>query len=220
MVKIGASILSANYGYLKEEVRKVEEAGVDFIHVDMMDGHFVPNISMGIGIAKYIKNITSLPTEVHLMVENPDMFVPILAEDVDMISFHIETCKFPFRTINLIKEKGSKPIVALNPSTPINTIEYILDEVYGVLVMTVEPGFSGQKFIPQMLKKIDSLKRLINKEGHNVQIFVDGGINLETAPKVVEAGADVLISSSAIFSYGNVEEAVKRLREAARFRQQ
>ncbi|HIQ38804.1 MAG TPA: ribulose-phosphate 3-epimerase [Methanothermococcus okinawensis] len=220
MVKIGASILSANYGYLKEEVRKVEEAGVDFIHVDMMDGHFVPNISMGIGIAKYVKNITSLPTEVHLMVENPDMFISVLAGDVDMISFHIETCKFPFRTINLIKEKGSKPIVALNPSTPINTIEYILDEVYGVLVMTVEPGFSGQKFIPQMLKKIDSLKRLINKEGHNVQIFVDGGINLETAPKVVEAGADVLISSSAIFSYGNVEEAVKRLREAARFRQQ
>ena len=219
MVKIGASILSANYGYLKEEVKKVEKAGVDFIHVDMMDGHFVPNISMGIGIAKYIKNITSLPTEVHLMVENPDMFVPILAEDVDMISFHIETCRFPFRTINLIKEKGSKPIVALNPSTPINSIEYILDEVYGVLVMTVEPGFAGQKFIPQMLKKIDKLKRLIYKEGHNVQIFVDGGINPETAPKVVEAGADALISASAIFSCGDVEGSVKRLREAVRFKQ-
>ncbi|HIP16202.1 MAG TPA: ribulose-phosphate 3-epimerase [Methanothermococcus okinawensis] len=218
MVKIGASILSANYGYLKEEIRKVEEAGVDLIHVDMMDGHFVPNISMGIGISKYVKDITSLPTEVHLMVENPNMFISVLAGNVDIISFHIETCRFPFRTINLIKEKGSKPIVALNPSTPINTIEYILDEVYGVLVMTVEPGFSGQKFIPQMLKKIDSLKRLINKEGYDVQIFVDGGINLETAPKVVEAGADVLISSSAIFCHGDVEEAVRRLKEAVKFR--
>ncbi|AXI25562.1 ribulose-phosphate 3-epimerase [Methanofervidicoccus sp. A16] len=220
MVKIGASILSANYGYLKEEVKKVEKAGVDFIHIDMMDGHFVPNISMGIGIAKYVKNITSLPTEVHLMVENPNMFIPILAEDVDMISFHIETCRFPFRTINLIKEKGSKPIVALNPSTPINSIEYILDEVYGVLVMTVEPGFAGQKFIPQMLRKIEKLRKLIDKEGHNVQIFVDGGINLETAPKVVEAGADVLISASAIFNYGDVGEAVRKLREAVKFRQQ
>ncbi|MBW9221713.1 ribulose-phosphate 3-epimerase [Methanothermococcus sp. SCGC AD-155-C09] len=218
MVEIGVSILSANYGYLKDEVKKVERAGVDFIHIDMMDGHFVPNLSMGIGIAKYIKEITNLPTEVHLMVENPNMFIPILADDVDMISFHIEACRFPFRTINLIRERESKPIVALNPSTPIDSIEYILDEVYGVLVMTVEPGFSGQKFIPQMVRKIDSLKRIINREGHDTKIFVDGGINPETAPKVVEAGADVLISSSAIYNHGNIEEAVRRLREAAKFK--
>jgi ribulose-phosphate 3-epimerase len=218
MVKIGASILSANYGYLKDEVKKVEKAGVDFIHIDMMDGHFVPNLSMGIGISKYIKDITNLPTDVHLMVENPDLFIPILANDADMITFHIETCRFPFRTINLIKESGSKPIVALNPSTPIDTIEYILEGLYGVLVMTVEPGFAGQKFITPMLKKIDKLKNIILKEGYDTKIFVDGGINSETAPKVVEAGADVLIAASAIYNKENIEEAVENLRASAKFK--
>ncbi|MBW9223119.1 ribulose-phosphate 3-epimerase [Methanothermococcus sp. SCGC AD-155-E23] len=213
MVKIGASILSANYGHLEEEVKRVERAGVDFIHIDVMDGHFVPNISMGIGIANYVKSITSLPTEVHLMVEHPEMFIPML-EDMDMITFHIESCRFPFRTINLIRERGSKAVVALNPSTPLNTLEYILEEVYGVLVMTVEPGFSGQRFIPQMLRKIERLRRLIDREGYNTQIFVDGGINLENAPKVVKAGADGLISASAIFNTGDIEEAVRKLREA------
>ncbi|WP_048057919.1 ribulose-phosphate 3-epimerase [Methanothermococcus okinawensis] len=218
MVKIGASILSANYGHLEKEVKKVEKAGVDFIHIDMMDGHFVPNLSMGIGISKYIKNITGLPTDVHLMVENPDLFIPILADDADMITFHIETCKFPFRTIKLIKDKGAEPIVALNPSTPIDTIEYILEDLCGVLIMTVEPGFSGQKFINPMLKKIDRLKNIILKEGYNTKILVDGGINSETAPKVVEAGADVLIAASAIYNKENIEEAVKILRESAKFK--
>lgn len=215
MVKIGASILAANYGHLKDEIKKVENAGVDFIHIDIMDGHFVPNLSMGIGISKYIKDITNLPTDVHLMVDNPNMFVPILASDADMVSFHIESCRFPFRTIGLIKECGSKPIIAINPSTPIDTIEYILGELYGVLVMTVEPGFSGQKFIPPMLKKIDRLKNIILKEGYDTKIFVDGGINSETAPKAVEAGADVLIAASAIYKKENIEEAVKNLREAS-----
>ncbi len=218
MVMIGASILSANFGYLAEEVKKAEEAGVNFIHADIMDGHFVPNLSLGIGLTKYVKKMTDLPVDVHLMVENPDLFIPKLAEDADMISFHIESCKYPFRTINLIKEHGAKPIVALNPSTPITNIEYILGELYGVLIMTVEPGFSGQKFINPMLKKIDDLKNRILREGYDTKIFVDGGINTETAPAVAESGADALIAASAIYGKENVKEAVDELRRAATFK--
>ncbi len=214
-IKIGASILAADYGNLKEEVKKVEDAGVDFIHIDMMDGHFVPNISMGIGLSRYIRDITTLPIDVHLMVENPDMFIPILAGHSDMISFHIEVCRFPFRTINLIKEHDSKPIVVLNPSTPIDMVEYILEELYGVLIMTVEPGFAGQKFIPPMVKKIRKLKSIIVENGYDTKIFVDGGINPQTAPKVVKAGADAIIAASAIYKNDNVKEAVDNLRKSA-----
>ncbi|WP_456419661.1 ribulose-phosphate 3-epimerase [Methanocaldococcus infernus] len=213
MVLIGASILSADFSNLKEELKKAEEAGVDFFHVDMMDGHFVPNISMGIGIAKHVKKLTSLPVEVHLMVENVDLFINEF-KDMDYISFHIEAVKFPFRIINKINEIGAKPIVALNPATPIGRIEYILDEVYGVLVMTVEPGFAGQKFIPIMVKKIRKLKSMIVEGGHDVKIFVDGGINTETAPLAVKAGADAIIAASAIFGKDDIKEAVKALRES------
>ena len=213
MIKIGASILSADFGHLKEEIRKAEEAGVDFFHVDMMDGHFVPNISMGIGIAKHIKKLTELPVEVHLMVENVDLFINEF-EDMDYITFHIEAVKFPFRVINKIKSIGAKPIVALNPATPLDAIEYILGDVYAVLVMTVEPGFSGQKFIPVMTKKIRKLKSMIVENGYDTKIFVDGGINVETAPLAVKAGADVLIAASAIFGKDDVKTAVKNLREA------
>ncbi|WP_457612097.1 ribulose-phosphate 3-epimerase [Methanocaldococcus sp.] len=213
MVKIGASILSADFSNLKEELKKAEEAGVDFFHVDMMDGHFVPNISMGIGIAKHVKKLTSLPVEVHLMVENVDLFINEF-KDMDYISFHIEAVRFPFRIINKIKEIGAKPIVALNPATPLDAIEYILDEVHGVLVMTVEPGFAGQKFIPIMAKKIRKLKSMIVEGGHEVEIYVDGGINTKTAPIAVKAGADNIIAASAIFGKGNINEAVKALRES------
>jgi ribulose-phosphate 3-epimerase len=214
MVMIGASILSADFGYLAEEVKKAEEAGVDFIHVDIMDGHFVPNLSIGIGTARYVRNITKLPVDVHLMVENPEMFIGKF-ENIEMITFHIETCKFPFRLINMIKDHGAKPIVALNPSTPIDTIEYILGEVYAVLVMTVEPGFSGQKFIKPMVKKIDNLKHKISKEGYDTKIFVDGGINTETASLAVNAGADALIAASAIYGKEDVKKAVEELKKAA-----
>jgi ribulose-phosphate 3-epimerase len=214
MIKIGASILSADFGHLKEEIRKAEEAGVDFFHVDMMDGHFVPNISMGIGIAKHIKKLTELPVEVHLMVENVDLFINEF-EDMDYITFHIEAVKFPFRVINKIKSIGAKPIVALNPATPLDAIEYILGDVYAVLVMTVEPGFSGQKFIPVMTKKIRKLKSMIVENGYDTKIFVDGGINVETAPLAVKSGADVLIAASAIFGKDDVKTAVKNLREAS-----
>ncbi|ADC70172.1 ribulose-phosphate 3-epimerase [Methanocaldococcus sp. FS406-22] len=214
MIKIGASILSADFGHLKEEIRKAEEAGVDFFHVDMMDGHFVPNISMGIGIAKYVKEITKLPVDVHLMVENVDLFINEF-ENMDYITFHIEAVKFPFRTINRIKSIGAEPIVALNPATPLDRIEYILGEVHAVLIMTVEPGFSGQKFIPIMTKKIEKLKNMIVENGYDTKIFVDGGINVETAPLAVKAGADVLIAASAIFGKGDVKTAVEKLKNSA-----
>ncbi len=218
MVKVGASILSADYGHLKEEIKKVEDAGVDFIHIDMMDGHFVPNLSMGIGISKYVSEITKLPIDVHLMVEHPEKFATALEADVDMISFHIEACRFPFRMINLLKEKNIKPIVAVNPSTPIDTIEYILEDLHGVLIMTVEPGFSGQSFINPMLKKINRLKKIILAERYETKIYVDGGINPKTAPKVVEAGADCLISASAIYKQNNVKEAVELLKQSATYK--
>ncbi|WP_423792680.1 ribulose-phosphate 3-epimerase [Methanocaldococcus indicus] len=215
MVKIGASILSADFSNLKEEIKKAEDAGVDFFHVDMMDGHFVPNISMGIGIAKHVKKITKLPVDVHLMVENVSLFIDEF-KGMDYITFHIEAVRFPFRIINKINEINAKPIVAINPATPLDAIEYILDDVYGVLVMTVEPGFAGQKFIPVMLKKIRKLKSLIVENSYDTKIFVDGGINIETAPKAVKAGADAIIAASAIFGKGNVQESVKQLREAIR----
>ncbi len=214
MIKIGASILSADFGNLKEEIKKAEEAGVDFFHVDVMDGHFVPNISMGIGIAKHVKKLTELPVDVHLMVENVDIFINEF-EEMDYITFHIEAVKFPFRIINKIKGIGAKPIVALNPATPLDAIEYILDEVYAVLIMTVEPGFSGQKFIPIMTKKIRKLKSMIVENGYDTKIFVDGGINVETAPLAVKSGADVLIAASAIFGKDDVKTAVKELRDSA-----
>ena len=214
MIKIGASILSADFGNLKEEIKKAEEAGVDFFHVDVMDGHFVPNISMGIGIAKHVKKLTELPVDVHLMVENVDIFINEF-EEMDYITFHIEAVKFPFRIINKIKSIGAKPIVALNPATPLDAIEYILDEVYAVLIMTVEPGFSGQKFIPIMTKKIRKLKSMIVENGYDTKIFVDGGINVETAPLAVKSGADVLIAASAIFGKDDVKTAVKELRDSA-----
>ncbi len=214
MIKIGASILSADFGNLKEEIKKAEEAGVDFFHVDVMDGHFVPNISMGIGIAKHVKKLTELPVDVHLMVENVDIFINEF-EEMDYITFHIEAVKFPFRIINKIKGIGAKPIVALNPATPLDAIEYILDEVYAILIMTVEPGFSGQKFIPIMTKKIRKLKSMIVENGYDTKIFVDGGINVETAPLAVKSGADVLIAASAIFGKDDVKTAVKELRDSA-----
>ncbi|ACV24439.1 ribulose-phosphate 3-epimerase [Methanocaldococcus fervens] len=214
MVKIGASILSADFGNLNEEIKKAEEAGVDFFHVDIMDGHFVPNISIGIGIAKDIKKIAKLPVDAHLMVENPDQFIDEF-KGMDYITFHIEAVKFPFRTIKKIREIGAEPIVALNPATSLSSVGYILGEVHAVLIMTVEPGFSGQKFIPIMTKKIEKLKDIIANNGYDTKIFVDGGINVETAPLAVKAGADVLIAASAIFGKEDIKKAVKDLRESA-----
>ncbi|MBP2143497.1 ribulose-phosphate 3-epimerase [Methanococcus voltae] len=219
MVMIGASILSANYGHMAEEVRKAEEAKVDFFHVDIMDGHFVPNLSMGLKVPEYLKDIThGTDIDVHLMVENPDIFIPKIAEASDMISFHAESTKYLFRTVDLIADHGAKPIVALNPSTGLTNIEYVLENLYGVLIMTVEPGFSGQSFINPMLKKIDKLKNLILTEGYDTKIFVDGGINTTTAPKVVESGADALVAASAIYGKDDVVKAVQDLRASANFK--
>jgi len=218
MVMIGASILSADYGHMAEEVKKAEEAGVDFFHVDIMDGHFVPNLSLGINVPRYLEKITDVPVDVHLMVENPELFIPKLADAAEMIAFHAESTKYLFKTIDLIKENGAKPLVALNPSTSINNVEYVLEELYGVLVMTVEPGFSGQSFINPMVKKIDNLKNKILTEGYSTKIFVDGGINVKTAPKVMEAGADALIAASAIYGKEDVKAAVQDLRKSASFK--
>ncbi|ABO34784.1 ribulose-5-phosphate 3-epimerase [Methanococcus maripaludis C5] len=218
MVMIGASILSADYGHMEQEVKKAEEGNIDFFHVDIMDGHFVPNLSMGLRVPHYLKSITDVPIDVHLMVENPELFIPKLADAADIIAFHAESSKYLFRTVDMIKEHDAKPIVALNPSTPIGNVEYVLENLYGVLVMTVEPGFSGQSFINPMLKKIDNLKNKILTEGYNTKIFVDGGINLETAPKAVEAGADALIAASAIYGKEDVKKAVNDLRNSANFK--
>jgi ribulose-phosphate 3-epimerase len=204
---------------MAEEVRRAEEAKVDFFHVDIMDGHFVPNLSMGLKVPEYLQDIThGTKIDVHLMVENPDIFIPKIAEASDMVSFHAEATKFLFRTVDLIADNGAKPIVALNPSTSISNIEYVLENLYGVLIMTVEPGFSGQSFINPMLKKIDKLKNLILTEGYDTKIFVDGGINTTTAPKVVEAGADALIAASAIYGKDDVVKAVQDLRASANFK--
>ncbi|ABR54346.1 Ribulose-phosphate 3-epimerase [Methanococcus vannielii SB] len=214
MVMIGASILSADYGNMSEEVKKAENAKIDFFHVDIMDGHFVPNLSLGLSVPMDLKKITDFPLDVHLMVENPEKFIPKVAGYAEMVAFHAESTKYLFKTIDLIKEYGAKPIIALNPSTTIDCLEYVLDELYGVLVMSVEPGFSGQSFINPMVKKIDVLKKKITSENYDTKIFVDGGINVNTAPKVVAVGADALIAASAIYGKEDINSAVNELRNS------
>jgi len=213
--EISASVLSADFSRLGSEVRRAEEAGVDRIHFDVMDGNFVPNLSMGIPAVRSLRKITSLPFDVHLMVLRPEMYSrKFLEAGADLIYFHIEACKRPFQLISEVKELKKGVGVALNPGTPLSEVEYLLDLVDEVLIMTVEPGFGGQKFIKGMLRKISELREEIEGRGLQVKIAVDGGINPETAPKAVSSGASILISGSAIFCGEDVFTAVKQLRSS------
>ncbi|MFC0301467.1 ribulose-phosphate 3-epimerase [Virgibacillus soli] len=216
MIKIAPSILSADFAELGKEIKDVEAGGADYIHVDVMDGHFVPNITIGPLIVEAIKPITNLPLDVHLMIENPDRYIEMFANaGADIITVHQEACTHLHRTIQLIKSSGVKAGVTINPATPVDMIREIIHEVDLVLIMTVNPGFGGQSFIKEMLSKIKQVATWRKERGLAFEIEVDGGVNQETATLCVEAGADVLVAGSAIYNKTNRKEAIQTIRQAA-----
>ncbi len=214
MVKIAPSILSADFARLGEEIAAVERAGADYIHVDVMDGHFVPNITIGPLVVEAIRPVTKLPLDVHLMIENPDQYIESFVNaGADYITVHVEACRHLHRTIHHIKSFGIKAGVVLNPATPVETIQHILEDIDMVLLMSVNPGFGGQKFIPEVLHKIRKVKEMakaLRKE--DLEIEVDGGVNPETAKLCVEAGANVLVAGSAIYNQEDYAAAISLIR--------
>jgi len=213
MKLIAPSILSADFSRLGEEVKAVERVGADWIHVDVMDGHFVPNITIGPLVVEAVKRVTELPLDVHLMIEDPDQYLEDFARaGSTLITVQVEACVHVHRTIQAIKALDVKAGVALNPATPLSTIEWILEDVDLVLIMSVNPGFGGQKFIPQALQKIRDLKAMIRAKNLNVLIEVDGGINQETIQSAADAGADVFVAGSAIFGSSDYGETIGKLR--------
>lgn len=213
MVKIAPSILSANFAKLGEEIKDVEEGGADWIHIDVMDGHFVPNITMGPLVVGAVRPVTKLPLDVHLMIENPDQYLVAFAKaGADTISVHVEACRHLHRTIQEIRSLGVNPGVVLNPATPIEWIAPILGDVGLVLLMTVNPGFGGQAFIESVVPKIEKLYRLKEEQGLAFDIEVDGGIDPETAQKCKQAGATVLVAGSNIFKSKNRKQAIRALK--------
>ncbi|WP_102271503.1 ribulose-phosphate 3-epimerase [Cytobacillus massiliigabonensis] len=213
MVKIAPSILSADFSKLGEEIKDVERGGADYIHVDVMDGHFVPNITIGPLIVEAIRPVTKLPLDVHLMIENPDQYIESFAKaGADYITVHVEACRHLHRTIHFIKSLGVKAGVVLNPATPVQMIEDIIEDVDMVLLMTVNPGFGGQKFIPSVLQKIAAVKKMADDRGLKIEIEVDGGVNEETAKLCVEAGANVLVAGSAVYNQKDRAKAIAAIR--------
>lgn len=202
-VRISPSILSADFARLGEEVRAVSDAGADLIHIDVMDGHFVPNLTIGPGVVKALRKHSDKPFDVHLMISPVDAYIEAFAEaGADYISFHAEAGAHMHRTLQLIKSFGVKAGIALNPGTDANVVDSILDELDLILVMSVNPGFGGQSFIESQLRKIEVLRQKIEATGRNIDLEVDGGINLETAPKAIAAGADMLVAGTATFKGG------------------
>jgi ribulose-phosphate 3-epimerase len=216
MIKIAPSILSADFSRLGAEVQAVDRAGADYIHVDVMDGHFVPNITIGPLVVAALRKVTEKPLDVHLMIENPDRYIPQFAKaGADIITVHQETVPHLHRTVQLIKSLGKKAGVSLNPATPVETLDVILDELDLVLVMSVNPGFGGQEFIPSALDKIRTLRQRINRRGLATELEVDGGVKLDNIREAVAAGAEVLVAGNAIFNSADYAETILALRENA-----
>lgn len=216
MIKIAPSILSADFSCLGEEVKKVEDAGCDYLHIDVMDGRFVPNITIGPVVISSLRKKSRLPFDVHLMIVEPEKYIEdFVKSGADIISVQAETCPHLDRTIHQIKEAGAKACVALNPSTPLQVLDYVLHELDMVLIMTVNPGFGGQAFIPAMLPKIADLSQRIKKSHSKAEIQVDGGINTSNIESVVTAGAQVFVAGSAIFGHTSPKQAVIDLKKAS-----
>lgn len=218
MIKIAASILASDFARLGEQVREAEAGGADYIHVDVMDGHFVPNITLGPLVVQAIRPVTSLPLDVHLMIEAPERYVEDFATaGADIITVQQEACIHLHRVVELIKGFKKKAGVAINPATPVLMLEEILPFIDQVLVMTVNPGFGGQSFIETMPRKIAAMRQMIDSRGLNIEVEVDGGINPETAPRVVSAGARILVAGSAVFrGRSSVEASILELRASGK----
>ena len=214
MGKIAPSILSADFSKLGEEVKAVEQAGADYIHVDVMDGHFVPNITIGPIIVKAVKGVTKLPLDVHLMISDPDDFIDDFVQaGADILTVHAEAGYHLHRCLQHIRKAGAKPAVSLNPASPLNMIEYVLDDLDMVLLMTVNPGFGGQDFIPEVIPKIERLREMIDKRGLDIELEVDGGIGPETINRVSSAGADVFVAGSAVYHSQDYAETIRLMRK-------
>lgn len=216
-VKIAPSILSADFARLGEQVKEAEAAGADYIHIDVMDGHFVPNITVGPLVVRALRRITSLPLDVHLMIDRPEQFVEEFSRaGADIITVHWEACPHVHRVLEKIRSLGKKAGVSINPATPVWVLEEIAGEVELILAMTVDPGFGGQRLIPGTVVKVEKLRKMLEEKGVSPEIEVDGGVNEETAPLLVRAGAQVLVAGAAIFeSPLGVGEAIRRIRAAA-----
>ncbi|MBY8831688.1 ribulose-phosphate 3-epimerase [Bacillus licheniformis] len=216
MVYVAPSILSADFARLGEEIRDVEQGGADFIHIDVMDGHFVPNLTIGPLVVEAVRPITDLPLDVHLMIEAPDRYIPAFAKaGADILSVHVEACPHLHRTIQLIKEQGVKAGVVLNPHTPVQQIEHVLEDLDLVLLMTVNPGFGGQSFISSVLPKIRQVKEMAEQKGlADLLIEVDGGVNKNTARQCIEAGANLLVAGSAVYNEKDRKKAISDIKGA------
>ena len=217
MIELAPSILASDFAHLADQVRDATAGGATVVHVDIMDGHFVPNLTMGPPLVKSLRKVTELPLDCHLMIENPDLFIPeFAAAGANWISVHQEACIHLDRTLHLISSHGCKPGVVINPATPVETLTEVLDLVHHVLVMSVNPGFGGQKFIPNALNKIAALARLRAERKLDFRIEVDGGVDLETVADVVKAGAELLVAGNAVFGHGDIRGNAGKLLEAAR----
>jgi len=212
--KIAPSILSADFSRLADEVRAVEKAGADVIHVDVMDGHFVPNITIGPLVVQGLRKLTSLPLDVHLMIENPERYVEVFSQaGSDWITIHAEVCPNLKRMIKKVRQLNVRPGIVLKPATPLKTLFPVLDDIDLVLIMSVNPGFGGQSFIPATLKKIERLRRIIDQNNYSMEIEVDGGVKIENIRKFSSAGADIFVVGTGIFKTENYEETIKKLRQ-------
>lgn len=214
MIRLAPSILSADFSRLGEDVSLVEQAGADIIHVDIMDGHFVPNISYGPAVMKSLCGKTKLPFDVHLMIEHPDQYLEdFMTDQTEYITVHQEACTHLHRTLQHIKSLGVKAGIALNPATPLSTLEYVLEDADLILIMSVNPGFGGQKFIPSSLRKIRQLKALKEERGCGFTIEIDGGVSLDNVKTITDAGADLIVAGSSVFGADDVAERVKAFRK-------
>lgn len=214
MVKVAPSILSADFSKLENEIKDVEKAGADLIHIDVMDGHFVPNITIGPLIVKAVRKSTKLPLDVHLMIENPDNFIQAFADaGADIITVHVEACKDLQRTVQLIRSHKVSPGIVFNPSTPLSDLDYILDDIDMILLMSVNPGFGGQSFIPSVLQKVKQLKDMIQNKNNHIDIEIDGGVKPDNAKDIREAGVDILVAGSAVFHSPDYKKSISEIRE-------